>query len=130
MSVGWGAMSGAAINIMLVPWWERRRGLAVSIAFNGATLGGVLIAPTLISLIDAVGFARALAVAALAQLVVMASIATEFCDEVPPRSGSAPTATPSRPGRRHDRKGVRHVDVATHSARGASGVSRHPSPSA
>src|SRR5437867_3427841 len=42
MSVGWGAMSGAAINVILAPWWQRRRGLAVSIAFNGATLGGVL----------------------------------------------------------------------------------------
>src|SRR5215813_1656452 len=28
MSVGWGAMSGAAINIILAPWFERRRGLA------------------------------------------------------------------------------------------------------
>src|SRR5262249_10564904 len=40
MSVGWGSMSGAAINIILAPWWERRRGLVVSLAFNGATLGG------------------------------------------------------------------------------------------
>ena len=39
MSLGWGAMSGAAINIILAPWWERRRGLAVSLAFTGATLG-------------------------------------------------------------------------------------------
>src|SRR5206468_8780480 len=39
MSVGWGATSGAAINIILAPWFERRRGLAVSLAFNGATLG-------------------------------------------------------------------------------------------
>ena len=53
MSVGWGAMSGAAINIILAPWLERRRGLAVSIAFNGATLGGVLVVPALILLIDA-----------------------------------------------------------------------------
>jgi len=45
MSVGWGAMSGAAINVILAPWWQRRRGLAVSIAFNGATLGGVLVTP-------------------------------------------------------------------------------------
>src|ERR1700687_1338642 len=63
MSVGWGAMSGAAINIILAPWFQRRRGLAVSLAFNGATLGGVLIAPALIFLIEAVGFTRALPVA-------------------------------------------------------------------
>ncbi len=55
MSVGWGAMSGAAINIIVAPWFVRRRGLAVSIAFNGATLGGVIVAPALIPLIDALG---------------------------------------------------------------------------
>src|SRR5439155_1569744 len=47
MSLGWGAMSGAAINIILAPWFQRRRGLVVSIAFNGATLGGVIVAPVL-----------------------------------------------------------------------------------
>src|SRR5262249_46564531 len=63
--LGGGSMSGAAINIILAPWWERRRGLAVSIAFNGATLGGVIVAPFLIPLINALGFPRALAAAAV-----------------------------------------------------------------
>src|SRR5262252_8004061 len=72
MSIGWGAMSGAAINIILAPWWERRRGLAVSLAFNGATLGGVFVTPALLPLIDAQGFRRALATAAFAQLAVLA----------------------------------------------------------
>ena len=75
MSVGWGAMSGAAINIILAPWFQRRRGLAVSIAFNGATLGGVFITPALIPLIGAVGFGRALAVAAVALLAVVLAAA-------------------------------------------------------
>ena len=43
MSLGWGALSGAAVNIILAPSWKRPRGLAVSLAFNGATLGGVVI---------------------------------------------------------------------------------------
>src|SRR5262249_51665752 len=47
MSLGWGAMSGAAVNIILAPWFERRRDLAVSVAFNGATLGGVTLTPAL-----------------------------------------------------------------------------------
>src|SRR5438093_8256675 len=75
MSVGWGAMSGAAINIILAPWFQQRRGLAVSIGFTGATLGGVIVAPALLPLIDLVGFARALAIAALVQLVVMLALA-------------------------------------------------------
>src|SRR5207249_553896 len=57
MSVGWGAMSGAAINIILAPWFQRRRGLAVSLAFNGATLGGVIVVPALIALVGWLGLA-------------------------------------------------------------------------
>ena len=34
MSVGWATMSGAAINIVVAPWFERRRGLALSWALN------------------------------------------------------------------------------------------------
>ena len=40
MSLGWAAMSGAAINIIVAPWFERRRGLAVSLALNGAAPAG------------------------------------------------------------------------------------------
>jgi MFS family permease len=90
MSLGWGAMSGAAINIVLAPWWERRRGLAVSLAFNGATLGGVVIVPVLVWLIDALGFTRALSVAALAQVVVMLAIAAGILRSDPAALGVGP----------------------------------------
>src|SRR2546426_8007402 len=73
MSLGWGALSGAAINIILAPWWQRRRGLAVSLAFNGATLGGVVVTPALIVAIGALGFARAAATAAVVALAVLAA---------------------------------------------------------
>ena len=63
MSVGWATMSGAAINIIVAPWFERRRGLAVSWALNGASAGGVIIAPALTFLTNSYGFE--LAVSAL-----------------------------------------------------------------
>ena len=75
MSVGWGAMSGAAINIILAPWWERRRGFVVSIGFTGATLGGVVVAPLLLPLVAAFGFRAALAMAALVSLTVLIVVA-------------------------------------------------------
>ena len=113
MSVGWGSMSGAAINIILAPWFERRRGLAVSIAFNGATLGGVCIAPALIPLIGAVGFTRALALAAVVLLVVLVAVAACVMGRGPEGRGLGPDgdsqrvvrADPSQggaPGRRGD----------------------------
>jgi MFS family permease len=59
MSVGWATMSGAAINILVAPWFERRRGLAVSWALNGASAGGVIIAPALTFFTTRYGFGLA-----------------------------------------------------------------------
>jgi predicted MFS family arabinose efflux permease len=102
MSVGWGAMSGAAINIILAPWWERRRGLAVSLAFNGATLGGVVVVPALIALVGRLGFARALTTAALALFVALVVIAAAVMRRGPETlglgpDGDSPRAAPIRP---------------------------------
>jgi hypothetical protein len=34
MSLGWACMSGAAINILVAPWFIRQRGMAVSLALT------------------------------------------------------------------------------------------------
>ena len=59
MAAGWAAMSGAALNLIVAPWFERRRGLAISIAFNGAAVGGMLLVPALVFLIQRLGFTPA-----------------------------------------------------------------------
>ena len=71
MSLGWATMSGAAINIIVAPWFDRRRGLALSWAMNGASAGGVLIAPLLVLLISRFGFAVGLYTAATLMLAVL-----------------------------------------------------------
>jgi len=96
MSVGWGTMSGAAINIILAPWFRRRRGLVVSIAFNGATLGGVIVAPALIPLIGVVGFTLALEIAALVLLVVLVAVAAGVMRRGPEELGVGPDGDPDR----------------------------------
>jgi len=109
MSLGWGAMSGAAINIILAPWWERRRGFAVSIAFNGATLGGVIITPALILLIGALGFTRALATGALVMLVVLLALAGGVMRRGPEEVGLGPDGDPDpRPRAESSRRGGGH----------------------
>jgi MFS family permease len=94
MSLGWGAMSGAAINIILAPWFQRRRGLAISLAFNGATLGGVLIAPALILLIEGIGFTRALSAAGLVLVAVMLPLAAGVMRRGPATLGLGPDGDP------------------------------------
>src|SRR5437773_1495414 len=89
MALGWGALSGAAINIILAPWWQRRRGLAVSLAFNGATLGGVVVTPALILLIGSLGFTRATGTAAVVAVAVLAA-AVAVIRRGPEEVGSGP----------------------------------------
>jgi predicted MFS family arabinose efflux permease len=59
MIPGWAAMGGASINTIIAQWFNRRRGLAASLALNGATCGGLLFAPAFAWAIDNWGFAKA-----------------------------------------------------------------------
>ena len=72
MAVGWAAMSGAALNIIVAPWFERRRGLAISIAFNGAAAGGIVLVPALVFLTGRIGFRAAV----LSLVIVMVGVLT------------------------------------------------------
>ena len=90
MSVGWGSLNGAAINIILAPWFQRRRGLVVSIAFNGATLGGVVVAPALILFIGVAGFPRTCGAAAGVLLAVLLPVAAGVMRRSPEELGLGP----------------------------------------
>jgi MFS family permease len=60
LACGWMGMGTVVIATIVSSWFDRRRGLAISIAFNGATCGGIIIAPTLVVLTGAIGFTRAM----------------------------------------------------------------------
>src|SRR5712672_740802 len=99
MSVGWATMSGAAINIIVAPWFDKRRGLAVSWALNGASAGGIIIAPLLTFLMAKFGFALAIVSVSAAMLVILIPVAlvvlrprrADECDPVE-RGGDLETA--------------------------------------
>jgi MFS family permease len=84
MSIGWATMSGAAVNIIVAPWFDRRRGYAVSLAMNGASAGGLVMAPLLIFLIDRFGFASALGLVAALTLAVLLPLLTLIAREKRP----------------------------------------------
>lgn len=56
---GWAMTSAAAINAMLSPWFARRRPAAMAMAYNGASIGGVVFSPLWVALIGAMGFPAA-----------------------------------------------------------------------
>ena len=71
MIPGWAALGGAAINTIIAQWFNRRRGLAASLALNGATCGGLLFAPAFAWAIDTLGFATACAAAVVIVLATL-----------------------------------------------------------
>ena len=71
MIPGWAAMGGGSINTIIAQWFNRRRGLAASLALNGATCGGLLFAPAFAWAIDSLGFAKACLAAVAFVLVTM-----------------------------------------------------------
>ena len=53
---GWGAMSAAAINAIVSPWFVRTRPAALAMAYNGGSIGGVVFSPLWVAAIGVLGF--------------------------------------------------------------------------
>jgi MFS family permease len=71
MSAGWAATTVGAISNVLGLWFSARRGLAINLALNGASMAGVVVIPALVLLIGKIGFEPAVAVVTAAMLVVI-----------------------------------------------------------
>ena len=98
MAVGWAATSGAAINTLVAPWFDRKRGLAVSIAMNGAAAGGVVIVPLWATLIAARGFATAALVMVGAMMLIVLPLIARYLHRGPEVMGLRPDGALAGPG--------------------------------
>jgi MFS family permease len=98
MAFGWAGTSLGVITNMLGLWFDHKRGMAISLALNGASFGGVVGVPLLVAAIGRFGFSGAMTSAAMAMLVLMIPIILIFVGQPPGRAaamGSAATAAPS-----------------------------------
>ena len=69
MSFGWLGLGLVTIPTLISQWFTRKRGLAISLALNGASFGGIVVAPLLVLLIGATGFQTAMLIAAAVMVV-------------------------------------------------------------
>jgi MFS family permease len=97
MALGWACMSGAAINIVVAPWFIRQRGVAVSLALTGASGGGVLVAPALLALVTWWGFPAAVRTAALVMVLTAVPVAMLVFRRTPESLGVGPDGDPPLP---------------------------------
>jgi len=91
LAFGWAGTSLAIITNTLSLWFDQKRGMAISLALNGASFGGIVGVPLLVAAISAFGFSGAMNSAAIA-LVALAVPAILIFVKRPPISSAAAVA--------------------------------------
>ncbi|MDB5983430.1 MAG: transporter [Pseudomonas sp.] len=82
--LGWVTMGAAAVNAIIAPWYVSKRPGALAMAYNGASIGGVVFSSAWVYLIGQFGFSRAaIGVGVFSTLVIAALSLTVF--KVQPR---------------------------------------------
>jgi MFS family permease len=84
---GWALTSGAAVNAIVAPWFERRRPAALSMAYNGASVGGVVFTPLWALLVASLGFALAAPLVGVVTLLAMGVLAWTILGATPESRG-------------------------------------------
>jgi Major Facilitator Superfamily len=87
---GWGGMSASALNAIVSPWFVRARPVALAMAYNGASVGGVVFSPLWVAAIAALGFPAAAASVALVMVLVMWALADRLLFRTPQAMCLAP----------------------------------------
>jgi MFS family permease len=95
-SAGWATTSGAAVNAIVSRWFERERPKAIGLAFNGASVGGVLFVPLWVFLVDRLGFQMAAMSVAAVTVSVVAPLSVRYFDPTPARLGLTPDGNETR----------------------------------
>ena len=99
MAFGWAGTSLGVITNTLGLWFDHKRGMAISLALNGASFGGIAGVPLLVAAIGQFGFSRAMIVAAVTMLVLMIPVILIFVGR-PPGGGMAASGGACGPSRR------------------------------
>src|ERR1700688_545317 len=99
LAFGWAGTSLGVITNALGLWFDRKRGMAISLALNGASFGGIVGVPLLVMAIGHFGFPGAMIAAAVAMLVSMIPVILIFVGRPPAvaslAAGSAAAEAPS-----------------------------------
>ena len=89
MSFGWLGLGLVTIPTLISQWFTHKRGLAISLALNGASFGGIVVAPLLVLLIGITGFTAAMLIAAAVMVVILVPVGARLgAGTRRPRSGA------------------------------------------
>ncbi len=95
---GWVAMGAAAINAIIAPWFVHKRPAALSMAYNGASIGGVVFSPLWVATIVWLDFPTAATIIGAAMLLTVWLLSDLVFWRTPDSMGQVPDgAAPSTP---------------------------------
>ena len=103
---GWVAMGAFAVNAIVSRWYAAGRPCALAKAYNGASIGGAILSPLWVALIQWLGFAGAAAAVGLVMFAVVACLSFAVFAKTPqclgqlPDGGAAPPPSPAAPAQR------------------------------
>jgi predicted MFS family arabinose efflux permease len=97
LAFGWAGMSLAMINNTLGLWFANKRGMAISLALNGASFGGIAGVPLLVIAIGHFGFPTAMMVAAGVMIALVVPTVLMVVGHPPLLAGGAVAADSDAP---------------------------------
>jgi len=87
---GWGVTSASAVNAIVSPWFVRNRPAALGMAYNGASIGGVIFSPLWVAAIGAAGFLSAAAAISFVMVLTVWLLADRLFSRTPRQMGLSP----------------------------------------
>ena len=97
LAFGWAGTSLGIITNTLGLWFDQKRGMAISLALNGASFGGIVGVPLLVAAIGHFGFSGAMLAAAVAMIVLMVPVILFFVGQPPVHLTSVTAAATDAP---------------------------------
>ena len=97
LAFGWAGTSLGIITNTLGLWFDQKRGMAISLALNGASFGGIVGVPLLVAGIGYFGFPGAMIVAAIVMMALMVPVILIFVGQPPVLAHTAAAAERDAP---------------------------------
>ena len=87
---GWAATSSAALNAIIAPWFVRARPTALGMAYNGASVGGIVFSPLWVAATHGLGFPLAASAIGSRRCMTIWIIAAAWFSRTPDEMGLRP----------------------------------------
>jgi predicted MFS family arabinose efflux permease len=97
LAFGWAGTSLGMITNTLGLWFDRKRGMAISLALNGASFGGIAGVPLMVAAIGYFGFSGAMIASAVVMVLVMVPVILIFVGRPPMHFGAGAVAAADAP---------------------------------